>query len=176
MQKPSSSEYNPFSERYISLVPEAEEYFSLLDANTAETVQFFGSLSSELMNLRYKPGKWSLKEMLMHIIDTERVMSYRALVIARGDLEAVLPSMDQDVFARGVNVDNRSLEDLVEEFTIVRQATVKLLKNITGDQSVLKGNVFGYPATPRALAYIILGHVQHHLNIAREKYIENSML
>jgi hypothetical protein len=163
-------EYSNFYNGYISLVNDGD-YFTMLDENSAEVVQLFGGLSEEMQNARYATGKWSLKQMLMHMTDTERVMGYRALVIARGDLSSQLPSMDQDLFAAGVNVEERDLQDILEEFTIVRQSSKKLLANINETQSVFRGNVFGNPLTPRALAYIILGHSMHHLKIAREKYL-----
>ncbi|MEO8582550.1 MAG: DinB family protein [Flavitalea sp.] len=171
MQKPALNEYGPFHGKYISLVGEGD-YFSQLDENTAEVVQLFGGLSPERQNYRYGNGKWSLKEMLMHIIDTERVMLYRALVFGRGDVEATLPNMDQDLYAAGVNVDGRTMDDLLEEFVIVRQSSVKLLKQFSLQQSMNAGKMFGFPLTPRALAFIILGHAKHHITIAKEKYLK----
>ena len=105
------------------------------------------------------------------MIDTERVMSYRALVFGRGDTSAALPDMDQDLFAKGMNVSNRTIQDILEEFIIIRQATTKLLQQFSEQQSMNKGKMFGFPLTPRALAYIILGHAKHHMNVAREKYL-----
>ncbi len=170
MQKPAANEHNPYFSRYISLVDDGE-YINLLNTNTIETNKFFSQLPTDKHNYRYADGKWTVKEVLMHIMDTERVMSYRALVAARGDHASVLPLMDENHYADNVDVTNRTMEDLLEEFNAIRTATLKLFANITDEQSMRTANANGTPTTARAIAYVVIGHVIHHLNVLQERYL-----
>ena len=103
--------------------------------------------------------------------DTERVMSYRALTVARGDAHSVLPNMDENLFALHANVSGRTVEDLLNEFLVVREATTLLYGYMKEEQTVFKGNVLGHVITPRALGYVIIGHAMHHKNIIRQRYL-----
>lgn len=107
----------------------------------------------------------------MHLIDTERVMSYRALTVSRGDKNAQLPGMDENLFAANANVSGRGIEDLLNEFMIVRDSTSLLFGYMTEAQTLFTGNVLGHTITPRALGYIIIGHAEHHMNIIRQRYL-----
>ncbi len=111
MQKPQPEEYNPYFDRYISLVPDGV-FIEVLKANSLLASEFFGTLSPEKHDFRYAAGKWSPKEILLHLIDTEKVMNYRALAAARRDVNIVLPNMDEDLYAKSAGADNRSMVTL----------------------------------------------------------------
>lgn len=170
MQRPTSNEYNPYFQSYINLVPEGD-FSDLLDKNTVDALRFFEDIEPEKHNYRYAEGKWTIKDILMHLIDTERVMSYRALVAARGDSNSPLPYMDEDAYAQNVNTFDRDMDSLIDEFAVVRSATGYLFEYLTDEQSQRIGNAHAHPITPRALYYIIIGHVQHHINVIQERYL-----
>ena len=170
MTKPLPSEFHPFYNGYIQNVPDGN-FLQLLKENSLEVKSFFNSVKKEKQDYKYQPGKWTIKQIIMHLADTERVMSYRALTIARGDVNAALPQMDENLFASHANVSGRTIEDLVNELMIIREATTLLYGYMTEGQSMLKGHVLGHVITPRALGYIIIGHAMHHINIVQKKYL-----
>ncbi len=170
MKRPQPSEYHPFYNGYIQLVPEGN-FLQLLKANTLQVNSFFSGLRRDKHEHRYEPGKWSVKQILMHMIDTERVMSYRALTVARGDHKAQLPGMDENLFASNANATGRAIEDLLNEFMVVRDGTSLLFGYMTEAQTEFTGNVLSHTITPRALGYIIIGHAEHHMNIIRQRYL-----
>ena len=169
MQKPQQGEYKPYFDRYISLVDEGD-MTSILRENLMAGVDFFSSLPEDKHNYRYAEGKWTPKEVVMHLIDTERVMSYRALVAARGDSETPLHSMDENLYAANVDVSSRTMDSLLNELKAVRAATIALYEHMTDAESQLIGNNMEHKITPRALGYIMAGHVVHHINITKERY------
>ena len=170
MQKPLSNEYAVSYQKYFDLVPEGD-YLDLLGQNRLETVSFFENLPNEKVDYKYAEDKWTVKEVLMHIIDTERVFSYRGLVAARGDSVTQIYRMDEELYARNVDVSHRTLQSLVSEFKAVRSSTEQLFMNVTEDQSKLKCNIVTHPMTARAIGYFIIGHVQHHVNVIKERYL-----
>ncbi len=170
MQRPQEGEYNPYFQRYIDLVADGD-YLELLKQNTTKAINSFRNIAAEKHNYAYAEGKWTIKEMLMHIIDTERVMSYRALVAARGDSNSLLCSMDENAYALSANVTNRTMDDLLEEFNAVRTATEKLYQHLSEEQCKQRANIVNYPTSARALGYIIIGHVEHHINVLNERYL-----
>ncbi len=170
MHKPETNEYNPYFQNYLNLVGDGD-FFDLFKQNTSDCIFFFESLPKEKHNYRYAEGKWSMKKVLMHIIDTERVLSYRALVGARGDNKTELQAFDDDAYASNVDVSNRSLESIIEEFKTIRRATELLYENMTEEQSKFKANTVTYTITPRALGFIMIGHCKHHLNVLKERYL-----
>jgi uncharacterized damage-inducible protein DinB len=169
MQRPSAGEYHENYQKYFDLVP-AGAYLELLGQNSNETVRFFEAIPKEKLDYKYAPGKWTIKELLMHVIDTERVFSYRALTAARGD-ETPHYRMDEELYARNVDVSGRSLQSLISEFQAVRTSTEKLFENLTDAQSESRCNVVTHPMTARAIGYFIIGHVLHHLKIIEERYL-----
>jgi hypothetical protein len=170
MQRPQTGEYIPYYQKYIDLIPDGP-FAERLQENTENAISFFGQLPVEKHNYRYGPDKWTIKEALMHVIDTERAMSFRAMVAARGDSEMPLHIMEENLYARNVDVTNRSMESLLEEFTAVRKATELLLLNIAEEQTKWTCNIAGNKVTPRALGYMMLGHTVHHINIVRDRYL-----
>jgi hypothetical protein len=172
MKKPLPSEYHPFYNGYVQLVPDGN-FLQLLKENTLEVKSFFNSIRADKQDHKYQPGKWTIRQILMHMTDTERVMSYRALTVSRGDIHATLPNMDENLFAVHANVSGRMMDDLLNEFLVVREATSLLFCYMNEAQSSFTGNVLGHAITPRALGYIIIGHAEHHMNVIRQKYLNN---
>lgn len=170
MQKPSADEYNPNYQKYFDLVAEGE-YLDLLRQNSSDTVTFFEKIPSEKLDYKYAQDKWTVKEVLMHIIDTERVFSYRALVAARGDNLTFHQRMDEKLYANNVEVSHRILESLLSEFKAVRSSTERLFENLTDAQSKRRCNIVTHPMTARAIGYFLIGHVQHHLNVIEARYL-----
>ena len=172
MNKPHSSEHKPYFDRYIQLVPDGH-FMQVYRKNSLEVAAFFEGVASSMHNYRYAEGKWTVKDVLMHIIDTERVMSFRVLVAARGDNETPLKSVDEDLFARNVDVSNRSMSSLVDEFLLVRKSTEYLFENISEEQSKFLANGVDHPISARAIGYLLIGHTIHHLNVVKERYLTN---
>ncbi|MDU0199795.1 DinB family protein [Paenibacillus sp. MAH-36] len=169
LKRPGKDEYAPYYEQYISKVTD-EEYEVFLDRQRDEILALFGDIDEEKARYRYAPGKWSLKEVLGHITDTERVMSYRMLRISRGD-STLLPGFDQDVFVANTSFDELSIEDLLNDFKAVRQATLTLRRTIADSAWSRQANVSTFDITARGLAYVIAGHAEHHLTIVKERYL-----
>ena len=170
MEKPGPGEYQAGYQKYFDLVAEGN-YTDLLRQNSLDTANFFEQLPAEKLDYRYAEGKWSVRELLMHLIDTERVFSYRGLVAARGDTTQQHYRMDEELYARNVDVSQRTLESLISEFKAVRRSTETLFENMTDAQSKFSCNIVTDPMTARAIGYFMIGHVQHHLNILEERYL-----
>ncbi|MBO3696930.1 DinB family protein [Roseivirga sp. E12] len=169
IQKPAPSEYNPFYEPYVSKLPE-EDVYRVLEGQLTSIADFFGSIAEDKVDHRYAPGKWSIKEVLNHLNDAERVFSYRALSIVRGDT-VELPGMDQDVYQENSRMNARTMSSLVDEFRAIRTATLALLQSVTEEDTLKEGIASGSKVTVRALAALIAGHYAHHVMIVKEKYL-----
>jgi len=171
IERPKLGEYNPYYDRYISLIP-GSDIIGTLEKQLPKTIALLSGRSEEEGNFRYEPGKWSLKEMLGHMNDTERIMAYRALRIARGD-QTPLPGFEQDDFVRDGPFAELSLSLLVEEFKTIRAATLTLLRTFRSQDWTRRGRASDHDITVRALVYIIAGHEVHHRNILQERYLKN---
>jgi uncharacterized damage-inducible protein DinB len=171
MQKPPADEYAAGYQQYFDLVPESD-YLSLLRQNSIETIAFFEKIPDEKLDYRYAEGKWSIKEVFMHMIDTERVFSYRGLAAARGDTSPHY-RMDEELYARNVDVSRRALRSLISEFNAVRASSEQLYEHITDEKSKLQCNIVTHPMSARAIGYFLIGHIQHHLNVIKERYLRN---
>ncbi|HYJ92770.1 MAG TPA: DinB family protein [Pyrinomonadaceae bacterium] len=169
LQRPSQGEYALGYQKYLDLVPDGD-YMSLLHENLLKTIRRFEEMPAEKLDYVYAQDKWTPKEVLMHIVDTERVFSYRALVAARSDMSMLHYRMDEELYARNVDVSGRTLESLLTEFKAVRASTGQLFENITEPQSEMRCNIVTHPMSARAIGYFIIGHVEHHLNVIAEKY------
>jgi len=165
---PDASEYAPYYGRYITLVG-GHDVIAALEDQPRETLARL-SLSEEQGDFRYAPDKWSIKEVLGHVIDAERVFAYRALRFARND-RTPLASFEQDDYVRSGNFGDRRLADLIEEFVSVRRATIWLFRQLTGEAWMRRGIASDNPVTVRAIAYIIAGHELHHRRVLQEKYL-----
>lgn len=169
MQKPQAGEYAAGYQKYFDLVSEGE-YLSVLRQNSIDTIAFFESIPDEKLDYRYAEDKWTIKEVFMHIIDTERVFSYRGLVAARGDSSPQY-RMDEELYARNVVVSGRSVKSLISEFKAVRDSTEQLFKHLTDEQSRRLCNIVTHPMSARAVGYFMIGHVLHHVNMVKERYL-----
>lgn len=170
MKKPEAIEYKPYFQRYIDLVNEGD-FLEELKNNKTETVQFLKSIPEHKHNYRYAEKKWTIKEVLMHMIDTERGFSYRILVCARADGNTPLHPMDEDMYAANVDVTHRTMESLIKEFEVVREGATLLFENLTDAQSKFLGDNISHKISARALGYILIGHVKHHNNVIKERYL-----
>lgn len=168
-RRPDSTEYDAYYTDYVAKV-ESDQVLEVLEAQLGETRELLGGLDDSVGDRRYAPGKWSLKELLGHLIDSERVFAYRALAIARGD-RASLPGMDQDDYVAGGGFDRLPLEALLNEFEHVRRSSLALFSGLADDAWGRSGIANGVSVTVRALAFIIAGHQAHHLGVVRERYL-----
>jgi hypothetical protein len=168
MGRPVLPEPAPHYKAYIDAVPE-NDVFLALDNQRRELVRFLEDIHSSKLHYAYAPGKWTVSQVLQHLIDSERVFAYRALRIARAD-QTPLPGFEQDDFAANAPVDHRNLVDLSEELLAVRASSTHLLKSFTEDCWSRVGTANGRPIDVLTIAFIIPGHVQHHINILRERY------
>ena len=172
MRKPEPHEYKPFAQTYIDLVTEGD-FLELLKENSTYAIKFFSQIPLNKHDFKYAPDKWSIKEILMHLIDTERIFSYRALVCARGDDKTEIQSYDDDFYAANAFGSKRTISSLIEEFMIVRRGTEILFENITEEQSKFLGNNITHKITARALGYMTIGHVIHHITTIQNKYLQS---
>lgn len=169
MIRPDPSEHAPFYAGYIARVPEGD-ILDLLVQQMHDTSALLAGLSEGQGSHRYAPGKWSIKEVVGHIADTERVFAYRALRFARADATP-LASFDENAWVAGSGADRRSLRDVAEELLAVRHATVALVRSLTEEAAARSGTASGKTVTVRALVYMTAGHELHHLAILRERYL-----
>ncbi|MDP3946648.1 MAG: DinB family protein [Lutibacter sp.] len=163
------NEYNPHYKHYILELGNVD-LFEILKVSSDELLETIKDLSEEKMVFRYEEGKWSIKELLQHIIDTERIMSYRALRFSRNDATE-LQGFDENWYVDNSNGNDRNSNDLVEEFTCTRSASISLFKSFTDEMMLLSGTANGSDMSVRALGFIIAGHQMHHLKMIRERYL-----
>ena len=168
LQKPQPNEYNEYYQGYIDLVKDTE-ILKTLEHQFQEFKTLLASIDEEKSNFRYETGKWSIKEVLGHLIDSERIFSYRALRIARNDNQP-LPGFEQDDYIKNSNYDGVSFKHLAEEFALLRAANILMFVGFTDEMWPRKGTVDNKAVSVRALVYILAGHTQHHWNILKEKY------
>lgn len=168
--RPNSNEYAPYCHAYISKVP-GNDLLSALESSMHDTLSFFRALPAEKWNHSYAAGKWTIKQILQHLIDSERVFAYRALTIARGD-QTPLPGFDENEFARNGNANDLSPNELLEEYAAVRQATLYLFKNMAEEASRNIGTANHAPFSARAFGFAIAGHELHHRSVIEERYLQ----
>lgn len=167
-KRPAPGDYLPYFETYIRLVPEGD-ILAVLERQSEETGELLSAISEEASAYRYAPGKWSIKELIGHLADTERVMAYRLLRAARGDATP-LPGFDENLFVRHASFDRRPWKELQEDLAHVRQSTLRLLRSMEPEAWDRRGMVNGHEMTPLALACIMAGHELHHRNVLKERY------
>jgi hypothetical protein len=168
-ERPLKDEYPSFFETYISQVPE-EDILEVLARQGADVAAVFDQVPAGAGHYRYAEGKWSLVQLLNHIVDTERIMAYRALCFARGEQQS-LPSFDENIYAAGADVSARTIADLLEELRLVRASNLHLFRHLTDADWQKQGLANNWPITVRSLAWVIAGHLRHHLKIVRERYL-----
>jgi len=167
--RPESNEYAPSYQTYISEV-KTGDLIGALTKGEEETIRFILSIPSDRLDYRYAAGKWSIKEIVVHLMDVERIFTYRALRFSRND-DTALPGFDENEYIPGSNASERSLQSLLDEYTALRRSTIEFFKNITPEMSLRTGISNGKEVSVRALGYIIPGHEIHHLTVIRERYL-----
>jgi len=171
---PSTDEYNEFYAGYVQRAIARKDVIATLPKQIEEVRSALGKLTDEQALFRDAPKEWTIKEVLGHINDTERVFSYRLLCISRND-QTPLPGFEQDDYVREAGFDNYSLADLLDEFEQLRRANMVLIQNIPDSSANRRGTASRFPITVRALVYMLIGHVEHHMASLHEKYLPEAM-
>lgn len=169
MPAPAIGTYPAYFERYTGLV-DANSLDEAVNKYSKSFEEFFLEINEEKSTYRYAEGKWSIKELLLHVIDAERIFAFRALSIARGEKNP-LPGFDENSYAVESKADSRSWKSIVDEFRAVRKSTDLLLKSLTEDQLKKSGITNGQPNTVHAISFVIFGHIIHSINIVKERYL-----
>jgi len=167
--RPSKNEYVPLAQKYIDLVPDGN-IIDILQQQNEENLLLLGSLTEDQANFRYAPDKWSIKTVIGHIADVERLWSYRVLRIARGDARE-FAGYDRDIFAEMSACDTLPLNKILNDYAAVRRSTISLIENLTEESLVKVGEFNDHNLSARASIYIIAGHEAHHINIIKTKYL-----
>lgn len=168
--RPAPTEYAPYFARYVDLVPEDDICAALREQGSA-TESILQLLNDKQASFRYAPDKWSVKQLVGHVTDAERIFGYRALAIARGETRQ-LPGFDEKSYGVTGEFDRRPWADLIGELATVRQATVALFRGLPEEAWERSGVANDNRITVRSLAYVTLGHERHHLNVLRERYLQ----
>lgn len=169
IEKPQAGEFPPYAMMYIGLLPDDGLILKQLKDNFQTTKDFVLSLPEEKLAYRYAEGKWTIKDIMVHISDDERIYAYRALRFARND-KTELPGFEQDDYAIYSGANERNIQNILQEFETVRNATISLFDSFTNEAFARAGVANGNKVSVRALAYHIAGHELHHLRIMRERY------
>jgi hypothetical protein len=168
LERATPEEYAPSFERYVARVPETDVLVAL-ERQGEDVRAFLAALPADRAAHRYAPDKWTVQQVAAHVIDTERVLAYRALCVARG--EAVdLPAFDENAYMEAMGPDPATLAALGEEFGLVRRANLLLFRRLDAAAWTRRGKARGFVLTPRGMAYVLVGHVRHHLAVLRERY------
>jgi len=169
LSRPEAGEYAPYYERYIALVPDGD-IVSILGEQIGATLELLKGVAESKADSSYAPGKWTIKEVVGHMIDSERIFAYRALRLARND-QTPLAGYEQDDYVKNGGFGERELGDLISEFECVRRSNIHLLKSLSDQSWQRRGLANNNEVSVRALAYIIAGHELHHASVLREKYL-----
>ena len=169
MNRPEKNEYDPYYERYVSLV-ENRDIIDTLGAQPTQLQDLLTALPEEKGEFAYDEGKWSIKELIGHLIDGERMFAYRLFRISRAD-ETPIEGFEQDGYIENAHSNRRSFSELLEEFSLLRRANLILIKNLTDDGWSRVGTANNAKISTRALIYIMAGHIEHHLGILKERYL-----
>ena len=167
--RPQSSDYAPYFAKYILQVPDGD-FVKTLESQLSDLTRILGPLTEEQAAFRYAPGKWSIKEVLGHVNDAERIFAYRLLRIGRGD-QTPLPGFEQDDYIKTANSDARSLASLLEELASIRRASLSLIRSLDDASWLRRGTASGKEISALALAFIIAGHAIHHQSILEKQYM-----
>ena len=165
-----STEFAPYYSTYISKVDQEAKLIEELEISVHEFIKFVQNIPLDKYDYRYAEGKWTIKNIIQHLMDSERIFAYRALRIARND-KTPLPGFEENDYAAIADADKRSIRDLLTEFAIVRQSTIALFNNFNEEVLKRMGVASGYDISVRALGFIIIGHQKHHQKIFIERYL-----
>lgn len=169
MKRPEKDEYAEYYGRYVSLVEESD-IVAVLENQQSEMLKIFQKISEEKSLFAYAEGKWTIKELIGHLTDGERIFAYRALRISRAD-QTPIEGFEQDDYIENSNFNNTRLSELTDELLYARKSNLIFFKNLTDEAWLRTGTASGNPVSVRALAYIMVGHIRHHLNILNERYL-----
>ena len=169
MHRPEKSEYDPYYERYISLIID-NDIVTVLAGQLTELQDLFTALPEERGTYAYETGKWTIKEVLSHLIDGERIFAYRVFRIARGD-KTPIEGFEQDGYIENSHANERSFAELLDEFNLLRRANVLFFKNLDNDDWVRTGTANNVEISVRAIAFVMVGHIRHHITILRSRYL-----
>ena len=169
LSRPAAGDYDPASGGYIALVPDITDAVSQLLSQRDAVGRRLSAVNPIAAGHRYAPGKWSVREVVGHLCDAERIFAYRLLRIARGD-ETPLAGFDENTYVPAGSFDARELNALIKEWMATRDSTIALVRGLPADGWTRRGVANGKAVTTASLAYIILGHVEHHLGILRDRY------
>jgi hypothetical protein len=172
VNRPEKDEFAPYYLPYVNSVPEGD-ILSILKQQLEDTIHLVKNVSDEQGQFCYAPGKWSLKEVVGHMTDTEQIMAYRLLCIARGETVS-LPGFDENRYVAHASFNKQPIEQLLANLSVVRQSTILLLNSLDAESYIRKGLANKVEVTVRALAYIIAGHALHHCQIINERYIHSN--
>lgn len=164
------SEYNSYYKRYVDMVSNETELMNGLEKDKKMVIDFFSTLPKEKLEYRYQPEKWTIKEVLLHIIDTERIFMHRLFRIARKDTTP-LPGYDQDNYVNPSEANSKTLEELIREFTVTRLYSINLINSISQDNLKNMGTVSESPMSARACAFLLLGHSIWHIEVIKKRYL-----
>jgi len=170
MQRPAPDEYYNYYHGYISQTSETEDVLKLMDSQPGHLRSILEGSPEDKGLYAYAQGKWSIKELLSHIIDGERIFAYRVLRISRGD-ETPIEGFEQDQYIENSNANTRTFADLLEEFELVRRSNMLMLRNMSEADAARMGTASDKSVSARAIVYIMAGHVTHHANILKERYL-----
>ena len=162
--------YPEYFHSYIQKIPEEKDPFELLTINLKATIKTLAMVSDDQANNAYAEGKWSIKTVVQHLIDTERIFCYRALAFARGE-KGKIPGYDHNEYAANCNANHRSLKSLLEEMKLVRAATISLFKSFSEEMLANVGNANGLEMTAGKILYILIGHELHHVWVLDQRYL-----
>lgn len=171
LKRPDLEEFPVYMRSYVQLIPEGD-IIQILNGQIASTQEIFSAVTEKQAEYSYAEGKWTLSEVLGHLTDTERIMNYRILRIARGD-KSPLMGFDENEYVQEASFNERPIADLLEDYQNVRRATISLLKGLPQKSLQNKGNANGFEVTVETIAYMIAGHELHHIKIIQEKYLKD---
>ena len=169
MKKPDVNEYAPYYQRYIDLIT-TDDIFSFFKQQAEEILALFTNLSEDQASFRYTEGKWTIKEVLAHIVDSERIFGYRVLAISRGEKNP-LPGFAENEYVANGKYQNRSLQSLLAEYSHLSSANLELFKSLDEEMLAQKGTASGKEVTARAILFVTIGHENHHLEIIKSRYL-----
>ncbi len=170
ISRPTKSQYHPFYDGYISMVESVPDIIEFMADQPDKLRQFVLEHFGKNPDHAYAEGKWTVKQLIGHCIDAERIMAYRALCIARGEQQA-LPGFDENTYVENANFKNRELGDLLEEFELLRKSNLAMISQFDSIVFQNVGNANGSPTSVGAIVYILAGHLQHHIKVLKERYL-----
>ena len=172
MSRPQPAEYDPYYQKYVGLVPE-DEILPAIEGQIDELNKLFDGVPEEKGTFAYADGKWTVKEVLSHLIDGERMFAYRVFRIARGD-KTPIEGFEQDGYIENAHANRRTFSELLNEFSLLREANILFFKNLESGDWVRTGTANNVEISVRSLAWIMVGHIRHHIAILRERYLANN--